>query len=152
MSDPVKHECGIAFIRLLKPFSYYQEKYGTPLYAVKKLYLLMEKQHNRGQDGAGVAAIKFDIPAGNRYISRQRSNSPKAVQEIFEHITQRYLDIKAAHPGKMDDADWVKLHVPFTGELLLGHLRYGTHGNNSIENVHPFLRQNNWMTRNLVIA
>ncbi len=152
MSDPVKHECGIAFIRLLKPFSYYQEKYGTPLYAVKKLYLLMEKQHNRGQDGAGVAAIKFDIPAGNRYISRQRSNSPKAVQEIFEHITQRYMDIKAAHPNKMNDPDWVKLHVPFTGELLLGHLRYGTHGNNSIENVHPFLRQNNWMTRNLVIA
>lgn len=112
----------------------------------------MEKQHNRGQDGAGVAAIKFDIPAGNRYISRQRSNSPKAVQEIFEHITQRYVDIKAAHPNKMHDPDWVKLHVPFTGELLLGHLRYGTHGNNSIENVHPFLRQNNWMTRNLVIA
>lgn len=152
MSDPVKHECGIAFIRLLKPFSYYQEKYGTPLYAVKKLYLLMEKQHNRGQDGAGVAAIKFDIPPGNRYISRQRSNSPKAVQEIFEHIQQRYLEIKNLHPGKMNDADWVKLHVPFTGELLLGHLRYGTHGNNSIENVHPFLRQNNWMTRNLVIA
>jgi len=152
MSEPITHECGIAFIRLLKPYSFYQEKYGTPLYAIKKLYLLMEKQHNRGQDGAGVAAIKFDIPPGNRYISRHRSNSPKAVQDIFEHIQQRYLEIKKLHPGQMHNTDWLKLHVPFTGELLLGHLRYGTHGNNSIENVHPFLRQNNWMTRNLVIA
>ena len=152
MSDSIKHECGIAFIRLLKPFSYYIEKYGSPLYAVKKLYILMEKQHNRGQDGAGVAVIKYDIPPGNRYISRHRSTASKAVQDIFEHIQLRYLEITKDHPDKVNDIDWLKLHVPFIGELLLGHLRYGTHGKNSIENVHPFLRQNNWMTRNLVIA
>ena len=152
MSDSIKHECGIAFIRLLKPFPYYIEKYGTPLYAIKKLYVLMEKQHNRGQDGAGVAVIKFDIPPGNRYISRHRSTTSKAVQDIFEHIQLRYLDVTKEHPEKINDTAWLKLHVPFIGELLLGHLRYGTHGKNSIENVHPFLRQNNWMTRNLVIA
>jgi len=152
MSDSIKHECGIAFIRLLKPFSYYIEKYGTPLYAIKKLYVLMEKQHNRGQDGAGVAVIKYDIPPGNRYISRHRSNATKAVQDIFEHIQARYLEITKDHPDRLKDINWLKLHVPFIGELLLGHLRYGTHGKNSIENVHPFLRQNNWMTRNLVIA
>ncbi len=152
MSDPVKHECGIAFIRLLKPLPYYVEKYGTPLYAIKKLYVLMEKQHNRGQDGAGVAVIKFDIPPGNRYISRHRSTANKAVQEIFEHIQMRYIEVIKDHPEKALDINWLKIHVPFIGELLLGHLRYGTHGKNSIENVHPFLRQNNWMTRNLVIA
>jgi len=152
MSDSIKHECGIAFIRLLKPLSFYIEKYGTPLYAIKKLYVLMEKQHNRGQDGAGVAVIKYDIPPGNRYISRHRSTASKAVQDIFEHIQLRYLEITKDHPERLDDPNWLKLHVPFIGELLLGHLRYGTHGKNSIENVHPFLRQNNWMTRNLVIA
>ncbi len=152
MSDSIKHECGIAFIRLLKPFSFYTEKYGTPLYAIKKLYILMEKQHNRGQDGAGVAVIKYDIPAGNRYISRHRSIAQKAVQDIFEHIQVRYLEIIKEHPDKIHDINWLKIHIPFIGELLLGHLRYGTHGKNSLENVHPFLRQNNWMTRNLVIA
>src|SRR6201994_2712379 len=152
MSDQIKHECGVAFIRLLKPLSYYQQKYGTALYGLNKLYLLMEKQHNRGQDGAGVATIKLDIEPGKRYISRHRSMASNAVADIFEYIQKKFADIQKEMPEKMADAEWLKEHVSFTGEVLLGHLRYGTHGKNSIENCHPFLRQNNWMTRNLVIA
>ncbi|ASU33330.1 class II glutamine amidotransferase [Mucilaginibacter xinganensis] len=152
MSDSIKHECGVAFIRLLKPLSFYQEKYGTALYGLNKLYLLMEKQHNRGQDGAGVATIKLDIEPGKRYISRHRSMASNAVADIFEYIQKKFADIQKEMPEKMSDAAWLKEHVSFTGEVLLGHLRYGTHGKNSIENCHPFLRQNNWMTRNLVIA
>jgi amidophosphoribosyltransferase len=152
MSDSIKHECGVAFIRLLKPLSFYQEKYGTALYGLNKLYLLMEKQHNRGQDGAGVATIKLDIEPGKRYISRHRSMASNAVADIFEYIQKKFADIQKEMPEKMADAEWLKEHVSFTGEVLLGHLRYGTHGKNSIENCHPFLRQNNWMTRNLVIA
>jgi amidophosphoribosyltransferase len=152
MSDSIKHECGVAFIRLLKPLSFYQEKYGTALYGLNKLYLLMEKQHNRGQDGAGVATIKLDIEPGKRYISRHRSMASNAVADIFEYIQKKFADIQKEMPEKMQDAAWLKEHVSFTGEVLLGHLRYGTHGKNSIENCHPFLRQNNWMTRNLVIA
>lgn len=152
MSDSIKHECGIALIRLLKPLSYYQDKYGTPLYGINKLYLLMEKQHNRGQDGAGVATIKLDMPPGQRYISRHRSNSNRPVADIFQHIHGRFSKIEAEEPEMMKDTDWLKHNMPYTGELLLGHLRYGTHGGNSIENCHPFLRQNNWMTRNLVVA
>jgi len=152
MSDQIKHECGVAFIRLLKPLSYYQKKYGTALYGLNKLYLLMEKQHNRGQDGAGVATIKLDIAPGKRYISRHRSMAPNAVADIFEYIQKKFADIQKETPEKMADAEWLKENVSFTGEVLLGHLRYGTHGKNSIENCHPFLRQNNWMTRNLVIA
>ncbi|MDO3641586.1 class II glutamine amidotransferase [Mucilaginibacter sp. L3T2-6] len=152
MSDQIKHECGVAFIRLLKPLSYYQQKYGTALYGLNKLYLLMEKQHNRGQDGAGVATIKLDIEPGKRYISRHRSMASNAVADIFEYIQKKFADIQKETPEKMQDAQWLKEHVSFTGEVLLGHLRYGTHGKNSIENCHPFLRQNNWMTRNLVIA
>ncbi|HEY8782439.1 MAG TPA: class II glutamine amidotransferase [Mucilaginibacter sp.] len=152
MSDQIKHECGVAFIRLLKPLSYYQQKYGTALYGLNKLYLLMEKQHNRGQDGAGVATIKLDIEPGKRYISRHRSMAPNAVADIFEYIQKKFADIQKNTPDKMIDAEWLKENVSFTGEVLLGHLRYGTHGKNSIENCHPFLRQNNWMTRNLVIA
>jgi len=142
----------VAFIRLLKPLSYYQQKYGTALYGLNKLYLLMEKQHNRGQDGAGVATIKLDVAPGKRYISRHRSMASNAVADIFEYIQKKFADIHKEMPEKMADADWLKEHVSFTGEVLLGHLRYGTHGKNSIENCHPFLRQNNWMTRNLVIA
>jgi amidophosphoribosyltransferase len=152
MSDQIKHECGVAFIRLLKPLSFYQKKYGTALYGLNKLYLLMEKQHNRGQDGAGVATIKLDIAPGKRYISRHRSMASNAVADIFEYIQKKFAEIQKETPEKMLDAEWLKEHVSFTGEVLLGHLRYGTHGKNSIESCHPFLRQNNWQTRNLVIA
>jgi amidophosphoribosyltransferase len=152
MSDQIKHECGVAFIRLLKPLSFYQQKYGTALYGLNKLYLLMEKQHNRGQDGAGVATIKLDIAPGKRYISRHRSMASNAVADIFEYIQKKFAEIQKETPEKMADAEWLKENVSFTGEVLLGHLRYGTHGKNSIESCHPFLRQNNWMTRNLVIA
>jgi amidophosphoribosyltransferase len=152
MSDQIKHECGVAFIRLLKPLSYYQKKYGTALFGLNKLYLLMEKQHNRGQDGAGVATIKLDIEPGKRYISRHRSMAQNAVADIFEYIMKKFAEVEKEHPEKMKDAVWLKENMSFTGEVLLGHLRYGTHGKNSIENCHPFLRQNNWMTRNLVIA
>ena len=142
----------MAFIRLLKPLSFYQKKYGTALYGLNKLYLLMEKQHNRGQDGAGVATIKLDIEPGKRYISRHRSMASNAVADIFEYIQKKFADIQKEQPEKMLDAEWLKQNVSFTGEVLLGHLRYGTHGKNSIENCHPFLRQNNWQTRNLMIA
>ena len=152
MSDAIKHECGIALIRLRKPLQYYIDKYGTPMYGLNKLYLLMEKQHNRGQDGAGVATIKFDVPPGTRYISRYRSTSPSAIKEIFGKINDKFAAVHNKTPEKLQNADWVKKHVAFSGELLLGHLRYGTYGGNSIENCHPFLRQNNWITRNLVVA
>jgi amidophosphoribosyltransferase len=152
MSDQIKHECGIAFIRLLKPLSYYQEKYGTALYGLNKLYLLMEKQHNRGQDGAGIATIKLDMKPGSRYISRYRSMAQNAVADIFGYVQNKFVNIQNETPELMKDTEWLKQNVSFIGEVLLGHLRYGTHGKNSIENCHPFLRQNNWMTRNLVIA
>jgi amidophosphoribosyltransferase len=152
MSDQIKHECGIAFIRLLKPLSFYQEKYGTALYGLNKLYLLMEKQHNRGQDGAGIATIKLDVKPGHRYISRYRSMAQNAVADIFGYVQNKFVNIQNETPELMKDAEWLKANVSFIGEVLLGHLRYGTHGQNSIENCHPFLRQNNWMTRNLVIA
>lgn len=152
MSDQIKHECGIAFIRLLKPLSYYQEKYGTSLYGLNKLYLLMEKQHNRGQDGAGIATIKLNVKPGNRYISRHRSMEKNAVQDIFSYVMKKFAAVEKESPALLNDAEWLKENISFTGEVLLGHLRYGTHGKNSIEACHPFLRQNNWMTRNLVIA
>ena len=152
MSDAIKHECGIAMIRLLKPLDYYIKKYGTPLYGVNKLYLLMEKQHNRGQDGAGVANIKFDVTPGTRYISRTRATGSGAIKEIFAKINAKFEDVNKKNPEKLKDAAWLKENIAYTGELFLGHLRYGTFGGNSIENCHPFLRQNNWMTRNLVVA
>jgi len=152
MSDAIKHECGIALIRLLKPLSYYREKYGTPYYGINKMYLLMEKQHNRGQDGAGIATIKFDVKPGHRYISRYRAMGSSAVADVFGHIQKKFAAIRKAHPVESEDTQWLKDRVSFTGEVLLGHLRYGTHGRNSIESCHPFLRQNNWMTRNLVLA
>lgn len=151
MSEAIKHECGIALIRLLKPLSYYQQKYGTPLYGLNKLYLLMEKQHNRGQDGAGIATIKFDVQPGNRYISRHRAMGSGAVSEIFEYVQKKFADVMH-QPELFSDTEWLKENMSFIGEVLMGHLRYGTHGKNSIENCHPFLRQNNWMSRNLVIA
>lgn len=152
MSDAIKHECGIALVRLLKPLSYYQEKYGTPYYGINKMYLLMEKQHNRGQDGAGIATIKFDVQPGHRYISRYRAMGSSAVADIFEYIQKKFAAVNKAYPVESKDTQWLKQHVSFTGEVLLGHLRYGTHGKNSIESCHPFLRQNNWMSRNLVLA
>ena len=152
MSDAIKHECGIAMVRLLKPLNYYIEKYGSVTYGINKMYLLMEKQHNRGQDGAGIANIKFDVEPGNRYISRYRSNTNQAIKEIFEKIHAKFEDVYQKTPEKLKDVAWLKENVAFTGELFLGHLRYGTFGGNSIEQCHPFLRQNNWMTRNLVVA
>ncbi len=152
MSDPIKHECGLAFIRLRKPLKYYQEKYGSITYGLDKLYLLMEKQHNRGQDGAGVANIKLDVEAGSRFISRKRSNNPQPIKDVFEKINQQFYDIQERNPELLKDLDYVKKHLSFTGEVFLGHLRDGVSGKNSIESCHPFLRQNNWMTRNLVLA
>ena len=152
MSDPIKHECGIALLRLKKPLDYYLEKYGTAFYGVNKLHLLMEKQHNRGQDGAGVANIKFDMQPGERYISRYRSIDSKPIQDIFDHINDRFRKLEEKDPSKLKDVDFLKKNAGFTGELFLGHLRYGTFGRNSIESCHPFLRQNNWITRNLVVA
>ena len=152
MSDAIKHECGIALLRLKKPMSYYLDKYGTSLYGLNKMYLLMEKQHNRGQDGAGLANIKFDVSPGTRYISRFRSVKSQPIKDIFQHVNQRFEKLYASDPAKLKDVDYLKANEAFTGELYLGHLRYGTFGKNSKENCHPFLRQNNWMTRNLVVA
>ena len=152
MSDELKHECGVAMIRLLKPLEYYQEKYGTSLYGLNKMYLLMQKQVNRGQDGAGLANIKLDVEPGKRYISRYRSNKTNSVQDIFTYINKKFEDVEDKNPGKLQDVQWLKENVSFSGELFLGHLRYGTYGGNSVEHCHPFLRQNNWMTRNLVLA
>lgn len=152
MSDIIKHECGIALIRLLKPQDYYLEKYQTPFYAQDKLYLLLEKQHNRGQDGAGVASVKFDTEPGERYISRYRSNEPQPLKEVFHKIHSRFEAAMKNHPQEVKNVNWVKKNIPFSGELFLGHLRYGTYGNNSIESCHPFIRQSNWKSKNLVVA
>lgn len=152
MSDAIKHECGIALIRLLKPLEYYKEKYGSAFYGVNKMYLMLEKQHNRGQDGAGFASIKLDMAAGQRYMSRVRSNESQPIQDIFDRINDRINQALEEHPEAVDDVPWQKENIPYVGELLLGHVRYGTFGKNSIESVHPFLRQNNWMHRNLIVA
>ncbi|WP_242083335.1 amidophosphoribosyltransferase [Aestuariivivens sediminis] len=152
MSDVLKHECGIALIRLLKPLEFYKEKYGTAFYGVNKMYLMMEKQHNRGQDGAGFASIKLNTDPGNRYISRIRSVQQQPIQDIFAQINERVNKEYKAHPEYIDDVALQKKHIPYIGELLLGHVRYGTFGKNSVESVHPFLRQNNWMHRNLIMA
>ena len=152
MSDALKHECGIALIRLRKPLEYYKEKYGTAFYGVNKMYLMMEKQHNRGQDGAGLASIKLDMKPGERYISRVRSVAQQPIQDIFSQINSRINQEFKDHPDYVDDVAAQKRHIPYIGELLLGHVRYGTFGKNSVESVHPFLRQNNWMHRNLIVA
>ena len=152
MSDPIKHECGIALIRLLKPLDYYRQKYGTALYGLNKLYLLMEKQHNRGQDGAGVVTIKMNMPAGKKYVNRRRSASSQPIKEIFDHIFYKYNQVMAQKPELMENIEWLKQNLPYSGELLLGHLRYGTYGGQGISKCHPFIRQNNWITRNLIMA
>jgi len=152
MSDALKHECGIALIRLLKPLEYYQQKYGSAFYGVNKMYLMMEKQHNRGQDGAGFASVKLDTQPGERYISRVRSIAQQPIQDIFTQINDRINKELIEHPEYNNNAELQKKHIPYIGELLLGHVRYGTFGKNSVESVHPFLRQNNWMHRNLILA
>ena len=152
MSDQINHECGISFLHLKKPIEFYRKKYGTSLYGINKMYLLMEKQHNRGQDGAGFASIKFDMHPGERYISRIRSAKPQPIQKIFENINDRINLIKKENPNILNESENLKKQIPYVGELMLGHVRYGTYGKNSIENVHPFLRQNNWMHRNLILA
>ncbi len=152
MSDSIKHECGISLLRLLKPLDYYVEKYGSAFYGVNKMYLMMEKQHNRGQDGAGFASIKLDMEPGQRYMSRVRSIEPQPIQDIFDKINDRINTVLKEDPDIKNDIAEQKRRIPYVAELLLGHVRYGTFGKNSIENVHPFLRQNNWMHRNLIVA
>ncbi len=152
MSDAIKHECGIALIRLRKPFQYYIDKYGTPLYGVNKLSVLMQKQVNRGQDGAGVANIKLSVPPGHRYISRYRSVEAQPLADIFDKIHKKYRKAFKEDRKKYLDAQWLQENYGFTGEVWMGHLRYGTHGVNEIENCHPMLRQSNWRSRNLVMA
>ena len=152
MSDTIKHECGIAMLRLLKPLSYYQKKYGTSLYGLNKMYLLMQKQVNRGQDGAGLVNIKLQTEPGKPYISRRRSVNQNAIQDLFSKISDNFKSIKKNYPSEFNDPNWMKHNCSFMGELFLGHLRYGTYGKNSISQCHPFLRQNNWKSRNLVLA
>jgi amidophosphoribosyltransferase len=149
MSEQIKHECGLAFVRLLKPLQYYYDKYGDAFYGLNKLQILMQKQRNRGQDGAGIATIKLDIEPGHRYISRKRKLGPDHLSLLFKEVFSHFEDLNS---DQLRDQDWIKRNKPYVGELLLGHLRYGTHGANSIESVHPFLRMNNWITRNLIIA
>lgn len=149
MSEQIKHECGLAMVRLLKPIEYYEEKYGTVLYGMNKLRLLMQKQRNRGQDGAGIATIKLDPSPGTRYISRKRSNASNYLDDLFQQVFTHFKDLS---PEQLHDPKWMKDNKPYVGELLLGHLRYGTHGDNTIETCHPFLRQNNWISRNLILA
>ena len=151
MSDALKHECGIALIRLLKPLEYYKEKYGSAFYGVNKMYLMMEKQHNRGQDGAGFASIKLDTNPGERYISRVRSVEQQPIQDIFSQINHRINLEMNQNPEYKNDVTLQKKNIPYIGELLLGHVRYGTFGKNSVESVHPFLRQSNWKHQNLIV-
>ncbi|MGV3505554.1 MAG: amidophosphoribosyltransferase [Adhaeribacter sp.] len=152
MSDAIKHECGIAMVRLRKPIQYYVEKYGTAMYGINKLYLLMEKQHNRGQDGAGVASIKIDASPGTEYISRYRSVKTRAINDIFGKVSDTFAKLKKRFPEKVQDPEWLKKNMPFLGDVYLGHLRYGTHGLNSIDNCHPMVRENNWRSRSLAVA
>ncbi len=152
MSDSIHHECGIALVRLLKPLEYYLAKYGTAFYGLNKLHLLMQKQHNRGQDGAGIASIKFDMEPGNKFINRIRSIANSPIQDIFNQVSLSARNIEERHPQRLNDIQWLKHNMDMLGELYLGHLRYGTFGKNSLQNIHPFIRQNNWMTKNLVLA
>jgi amidophosphoribosyltransferase len=152
MSDRINHECGIALIRLLKPLEYYLGKYGTALYGMNKLHLLMQKQHNRGQDGAGIATVKFDLEPGHKYINSTKSASSSAMEEIFSSFCGSYQDIAERNPKRLHDIGWLKYNIDCVAELYLGHLRYGTFGKNTINHIHPFVRENNWMTKNLVLA
>src|SRR5579871_3538166 len=152
MSDEIKHECGLAFIRLRKPFSYYLQKYGTVLYGLNKLYLLMEKQHNRGQDGAGVASVKLNIEPGHPFLQRIRSNANQPIADIFSKIFAELKELEKYQPDITKHPGLMKGHISFLGELLLGHLRYGTHGKNNVEFCHPFIKRNTIPARNLALA
>ena len=152
MSDAIKHECGIALVRLKKPLQFYKDKYGSAFYGINKMYLLMEKQHNRGQDGAGFASLKLNVKPGTRYISRVRSNKATPIQDVFAQINDRLNSVLEQNPDKKDDVAWQEENMPYIGNLFLGHVRYGTFGKNSIESVHPFLRQSNWKHKNLIVA
>ncbi|HNX87041.1 MAG TPA: class II glutamine amidotransferase [Bacteroidales bacterium] len=152
MSDSIHHECGIALVRLLKPLEYYVATYGTAFYGLNKLHLLLQKQHNRGQDGAGIATIKFDLPPGNKFITRIRSNATNPIQDIFQKAEKSVREMKQQTPQRLTDTAWLKQHIEMMGEVYLGHLRYGTYGKNNLLNIHPFVRENNWMTKNLVLA
>ena len=152
MSDAIKHECGIALVRLKKPLQFYKDKYGSAFYGINKMYLLMEKQHNRGQDGAGFASVKFNVLPGTRYISRVRSNKSQPIQDIFAQINDRLNGVLEKNQDRIDDVSWQEENLPYLGNLFLGHVRYGTFGKNSIESVHPFLRQSNWKHQNLIVA
>src|SRR5688572_15832919 len=152
MSDAIKHECGLAFIRLRKPFSYYQQQYGTVLWGLNKLYLLMEKQHNRGQDGAGLASVKLDVEPGYPFMHRIRSNAPQAIADIFQQIRKEIDELEKYHPDIKTHPGLMKGHVSFLGELLLGHLRYGTQGKNKLEYCHPFITRDTIPSRNLAMA
>ena len=152
MSDAIKHECGIALVRLKKPLQFYKDKYGSAFYGINKMYLLMEKQHNRGQDGAGFASVKFNVSPGTRYISRVRSNKSQPIQDIFAQINERLNGVLEKNKNKLNDVAWQEENLPYLGNLFLGHVRYGTFGKNSIESVHPFLRQSNWKHQNLIVA
>ena len=152
MSDAIKHECGIALVRLKKPLQFYKDKYGSSFYGINKMYLLMEKQHNRGQDGAGFASVKFNVAPGTRYVSRVRSNKSQPIQDIFGQINERLNGVFEQNPDKKDDVAWQEENMPYIGNLFLGHVRYGTFGKNSIESVHPFMRQSNWRHQNLIVA
>ena len=152
MSDSIKHECGIALLRLLKPLQYYQDKYGSLFFGIYKMYLMLEKQHNRGQDGAGFASIKFDMSPGDSFMSRVRSSENQPIQDIFSTINSDLNEVfQELGKNNLTELE-IKQAYPYLGELMMGHLRYGTFGNNGIGSVHPFLRQNNWMHRNLVLA
>ena len=147
--EPLKHECGVAMIRLLKPLEYYQEKYGTWMFALNKLYLMMEKQHNRGQEGAGMACVKFDGMPGTEYMFRERAEGKDAITEIFGRVQKEYARLS---PELLADAEFAKNHLPFAGQLYMGHLRYSTTGKKGLAYVHPFLRRNNWKAKNLCIC
>src|SRR6185369_16807069 len=152
MSDQIKHECGLAFIRLRKPFSYYQQQYGTVLWGLNKLYLLMEKQHNRGQDGAGITAVKLNVEPGYPFLNRFRSIAPQAIADVFRHVGAEIAELEKSNPDIKKHPGLMKGHISFLGELLLGHLRYGTQGRNNVEFCHPFLKQHTIPARNLALA
>ena len=152
MSDLLQHECGIALLRLKKPLQYYIDTYGTAFYGLNKMYLLMEKQRNRGQDGVGLANVKLNVPPGHRYLSRSRSTAKQPIEDLFSQVMGRFADTREHHPERLKDAEFLQKEFAFTGEVFLGHLRYGTYGRNTIERVHPFLRQNNWRSRTLALA
>ena len=152
MTDEVKHKCGIALVRLLKPLEHYQLQHGSWRYGLEKLYLLMEKQRNRGQDGAGVVSLRMNTPPGKNYFNRRRETGSSAINEIFKEIYSRFEAAEKENPHAFSDPNWARANLPFVGEAYLGHLRYGTFGSNNIANLHPVMRENNWRTRNLVLA